>query len=84
MFELSLLINNLHLHFDYIVSIGICVGFSNILDSNVFSTACKSHYNKNSRMTKTPDGRDKETMSEYSKKFKRLDRVFMEESCAPF
>ena len=35
---LSLLINNLHLRFDYIVSIVICIEFSNILDFNVSST----------------------------------------------
>ena len=39
MFELSLIINSLHLHFDSIVSIGICIGFSDILDFNVSSTA---------------------------------------------
>ena len=42
-------------------------------------TACNSRYNKNNRTTKTPDYRAKEILSQYSNKFKKLDRVFVEE-----
>ena len=42
-------------------------------------TVCNTCYNKNNKITRPPDRRGKAVLSEYSNKFKKLDRVFAEE-----